>query len=78
MDSTPVEMYLLTVPYLPFKTYACKGPVFFSLPVNYSRFARVEYMTNCLVKKAEMKAKEMGANAIIGVEFKDSLIGGTE
>jgi hypothetical protein len=79
MASTPVEIYLRSVPYLPFRTYVCMGMVHFKLEVDLAVYEEdIGSATILLVARAKEKAIELGANAIIGVEFKDTLIEDTK
>jgi hypothetical protein len=76
--ASKIEVYLRSVKDLPFKTYECKGPVHTASKLDYTDDRDVENTTEYLIDKAKPKAKSMRANAIIGVEFKDSLIEGTK
>jgi hypothetical protein len=76
--ASKIEVYLRSVEDLPIKTYECKGAVHTADKVDYTRAALVEDTTEYLIDMAKQKAKSMRANAIIGVEFKDSLIEGTK
>jgi hypothetical protein len=76
--ASKIEVYLRSVEDLPFKTYECKGPVHAARKVDYTGERDVENKTEFLIDVAKHKAKLMKANAIIGVEFKDSLIEGTK
>ena len=76
--ASKIEVYLRSVRDLPIKTYKCKGPVHAAEEVDYADDRDVEDMTNSLINNAKQKAKSMKANAIIEVEFKDSLINGTK
>ena len=73
-----IEVYLRSIHDLPIKTYECKGPVHAAGEVDYASDGDAEWLTNSLIDKAKQKAKCKRANAIIEVEFKDSLINGTK
>jgi hypothetical protein len=75
--ASSIEVYLLSVEDLPFKTYEWKGVVYFDEEVDFASEKDFTETTILLIYDAKQKAFELGANAVIGVKFNDNHIGGT-
>ena len=76
--ASKVEVFLRSIRELPIKTYQCKGMVHASGEVDYADDGDAENTNEVLIDKVKLKASWVKANAIIEVEFKDSLIKGTK
>jgi hypothetical protein len=76
--ASKIEVYLRSVEGLPFKTFVSKGVVHTTGKLDFTRDAWIEDTTENLIRDAKGEAINLGANAIIGVEFKDTLIEGTK